>query len=289
MYPRRAHCPIVVPETPTSSPTSPARSVPWARPGAMAPTVPARRRTGISSAVVSARPWTAVVSRAVLAAAVTAVAHAPAAAAAPRTVPRSFVGINLDGPMIEPGSALLGPELQRVRRTGFGYVRAPMPWWYMEPRRPRSTDRRDMEGDVNFTESDELVLAAARAGLRVLPVVGRGTPDWASGNPFSVTVPPRDPADFARFVGALVRRYGPRGWFWGQHPGLRPRPIRRWQIWNEPDLRPFWDVAPWAPPYVRLLRAARRELRHDDPGATIIAAALTNRSWEDLAAVYDAG
>src|SRR4051794_37157829 len=28
--PRRAHCPIVVPDTPASSPTSPARKVPWA-------------------------------------------------------------------------------------------------------------------------------------------------------------------------------------------------------------------------------------------------------------------
>ena len=176
-----------------------------------------------------------------------------------------------------------------MRRTRFGYVRAPMPWWYMEPRRPASTDRRDVDGGVNFTDTDQLVLAAARAGLRVLPVVGRGTPDWASGNPFSVAVPPRDPADFARFVGALVRRYGPAGWFWGQHPHLRPRPIRAWQIWNEPDLRPFWDVTPWAPPYVRLLRAAHRELRRADPGAEVIAAALTNRSWEALATLYDAG
>src|SRR3712207_6051287 len=29
MYPRRAHCPTVVPDTPTSSPTSPASSRPW--------------------------------------------------------------------------------------------------------------------------------------------------------------------------------------------------------------------------------------------------------------------
>src|ERR687887_2545327 len=35
MYPRRAHWPIVVPETPTSSPTSAARKRPWGRCGAM--------------------------------------------------------------------------------------------------------------------------------------------------------------------------------------------------------------------------------------------------------------
>src|SRR6476659_6839158 len=33
MYPRRAHWPIVVPETPTRSPASPARKRPWGRSG----------------------------------------------------------------------------------------------------------------------------------------------------------------------------------------------------------------------------------------------------------------
>src|SRR3954453_17137393 len=35
MYPRRAHWPIVVPDTPTSSPASPARKRPWGRSSAM--------------------------------------------------------------------------------------------------------------------------------------------------------------------------------------------------------------------------------------------------------------
>src|SRR5687767_2087462 len=35
MYPRRAHWPIVVPETPTSSPTSPARRWPWTSGGVL--------------------------------------------------------------------------------------------------------------------------------------------------------------------------------------------------------------------------------------------------------------
>src|SRR4051794_11753712 len=46
MYPRRAHWPIVVPDTPTSSPASPARKRPWGRLGAMARRVLPGRREG---------------------------------------------------------------------------------------------------------------------------------------------------------------------------------------------------------------------------------------------------
>ena len=37
------------------------------------------------------------------------------------------------------------------------------------------------------------------------------------------------------FVKAAVRRYGPHGQFWTQHPELPNDPIRTWQVWNEPN------------------------------------------------------
>ena len=58
-----------------------------------------------------------------------------------------------------------------------------------------------------------------------------GAPAWAARNPAVPSSPPRDPADYAAFLTALIGRYGPAGLFWQAHPELRPQPIRRWQIW----------------------------------------------------------
>ena len=38
----------------------------------------------------------------------------------------------------------------------------------------------------------------------------------------------------------LQKRYGPRGSWWQDHPDVPKRPIRTWQIWNEPHLRFQW-------------------------------------------------
>ena len=101
--------------------------------------------------------------------------------------------------------------------------------------------------------------------------------------------PPRDPAAFARFMTAVVGRYGPDGSFWGEHPWVRRMPVRAWQIWNEPNIEVFWSQQPFAPEYAALLRAGAAAVHDADPGATVVLAGLTNASWVDLAAVYDAG
>ena len=102
-------------------------------------------------------------------------------------------------------------------------------------------------------------------GLGVLPVV-QGTPDWAALNPGDPASPPRDPADFARVLTMLVTRYGPNGSLWAEHPEVAKQPIRAWQIWNEPNLTRYWNVAPWAPSYVKLLKAADKALKAADRG-----------------------
>ena len=131
-----------------------------------------------------------------------------------------------------------------------------------------------------------MVVAAAARRLPVLPVVHR-TPDWAAaGGP---TAAPDDPEAYARFVGALVQRYGPNGSLWAERPDLPRMPIRQWQIWNEPNLTLFWTPQPFAKRYVALLKAARRAVRAQDPGAKIILAGLPNISWVALREIYQAG
>jgi hypothetical protein len=213
----------------------------------------------------------------VLVATLCLLAPAPASAAR-RTVPTGWLGVVADGPLTAPGFAADG-EWDRLAGSGAESVRTAFYWREIQPAGP---------GDADFSRTDPVVLAAARRGLGVLPIL-QGTPAWAAVNPGDSASPPRDPADFARVLTTLVTRYGPRGSFWAEHPEISPRPVRDWQIWNEPNLTRYWNVAPWAPPYVALLKAAHAALEAADPGSRTILAGLPNESWIALHAIYAAG
>jgi Glycosyl hydrolase catalytic core len=208
-----------------------------------------------------------------LAAFLSLLAAAPAGAA----VPRDWLGVMADGPLTDP-AADRASEWALLARSGARSVRVAFEWTRGQPSGP---------GAVDFTGYDALVLAAARENLSLLPVV-YATPEWARAVPGDRASPPRDPQDFARFLGALAARYGPRGSFWGEHPEVRRRPIRAWQIWNEPNLPGFWSQQPFARDYVDLLRAARAALRAGDRGARAVLAGLPN-GWDALRQIYRAG
>ena len=77
---------------------------------------------------------------------------------------------------------------------------------------------------------------------------------------------------------------------YGQNiPRSLRQPVRSWQIWNEPNLTRYWNVAPWAPSYVALLKRAHKALKAADPGSQTVLAGLPNESWKALEAIYDAG
>jgi hypothetical protein len=87
----------------------------------------------------------------------------------------------------------------------------------------------------------------------------------------------------------LVKRYGPNGAFWKANPRLPQVPIRIWQIWNEPNLKLFWNIKPYAPPYVALPKASYAAIKKADQGAKVMMGGLPNRSWDALSAIYKAG
>ncbi len=182
-----------------------------------------------------------------------ALALAPASLAKPGP-PREFFGVV---PQAPPSS----DDFARMRGA-VGTVRVPVEWFRVEPR-PRAYD---------FAALDETVGRAAEAGIRVLPFV-YGSPTWLTGDPAR---PPLGSARawraWASLLGQLVRRYGPDGSFWRGRE--RDIPIRRWQIWNEPNYLLFWRPRPSPPGYARLLRLSARVIRGADRGATILAAGV---------------
>lgn len=167
---------------------------------------------------------------------------------------RAFFGVV---PQEPPTTA----DLDRMRGAA-GTLRVPAYWFQLEPR----------PGEYAMGSLDQVVGAAARRGIRVLPFV-YGSPAWLRPDPAR---PPhtsaRGRAAWAAFVRALVRRYGPGGGFWrGRSERL---PIRRWQIWNEPNFVLFWRPRPSAAGYVRLLRIAAGAIRGVDRDAHVIAAGV---------------
>ena len=162
-------------------------------------------------------------SVAVLAALIASLAAAPAAPAATspqRKVPFGFMGVLAGAPLAEPGYTHTRAEVTKMAGAGVESVRFAFYWSHAQPDGPFVT---------RFTRTDRIVAAAARAHIWVLPTV-LGAPRWARQVAAHPSSRPRDPEDYARFMGALVDRYGPQGTFWEARRDLPRRPIRIWQV-----------------------------------------------------------
>ena len=178
--------------------------------------------------------------------------------------PSSFFGVMADGPLLGP-SANLDQEARMMRSAGAGTVRVAFYWREMQPQAGQPID---------WTASDRRMNAFTKAKLDVLPILVRA-PAWAAnGDTREGAIP--DPAAYGTFVGEFVKRYGRR--------------LRHYQVWNEPDINRYFAAdSAWPQRYVPILRAARDAIKAGDPSARVVAAGLTNKSWEDLDKLYAAG
>jgi nuclear transport factor 2 (NTF2) superfamily protein len=226
---------------------------------------------------------------------------APAADAA-RSVPRGWLGVTF-GPQIAARHGSIDAEFREMARNGVESVRVAVYWFQLQPykrnadvpRADRGAFRRSVGGHpISYRTLDALVAGAARYGLPLAPVV-LGAPGWATHDRLRPIPQPRDPAEYARFVSALVHRYGAGGSFWASHPGLKQRPVQTWQVWNEVSNAWYWDDT-WADSYPRLLSAAYDAIKAADPGAQVVMAGLntggagqtsgTLPSWTALDRIY---
>ncbi len=215
-----------------------------------------------------------------LAAAVALLAPAAAATAAP---PRAFFGVTYDRAAASASPSQQSEQFRLMQRSEVGAVRTVFSWAHAQP---------EHGGPVDFGRTDAVVADAAASGVELLPIV-MYAPEWARELPDRGASPPRDPADYGAYLGQLVDRYGPRGSFWAEHPELPARPLRAWQIWNEPHLPWQWDPGPagdpWPRGYTALLERAHATVKRHDRGARVVLAGLTNASWRALGRLYRAG
>jgi len=218
-----------------------------------------------------------------------------AAPAQAGSVPQSFFGVMANGPLDAPGVDLVKEDAV-MRANGVGTIRLPVQWPQLQPyssfdqipegARGHFTDVGGVPTD--FSTTDAQIEAAARNKLDVTALVLRA-PTWASLDPNEAFSIPRDPSSYARFLTTLIGRYGPNGSFWAANPSVPKRPLRNFQIWNEPSLHRYFPVKSWAPAYAKLLHASYTAVKAADRGATVITAGLPNFSWRDYATLFKAG
>jgi hypothetical protein len=170
-------------------------------------------------------------------------------------VPSDFHGVVAQQP-------LTGADVSRMRSAGVGAVRFPISWQATEPR----------PGVFNWANADAYVRAIGEAGAEPLPFLSV-KPDWlptdSTGDPMST---PEARAGWAEFTRAAAERYGPGGSFSAAEPDVPP--ILTWQLWNEPNLRPFWGADPSPSSYATLAGIGSGAIREVDPGASIMLAGL---------------
>lgn len=172
-------------------------------------------------------------------------------------------------------------QLQALRETGATIARSDALWEAAEPIAPVDGVHR-----YDWSFDDSIVDSLAAHGLRLLPVIDYSAP-WAQSVPGQDHSPPRSPGDYAAYAGAFAVRYGDGGVFWRSHPNVTAEPVNTYEIWNEPDISPFWFPAPDASQYVELYVRARDAITAADHGARVIVGGLTNAS-EFLPAVLGA-
>jgi hypothetical protein len=156
----------------------------------------------------------------------------------------------------QPGIAFESPakrdhDLDVIAAAGMTWVRADFYW---------SVVQAAGRSSYAWGPIDAFVKAARARRINVLALVAYA-PAWARDSS-SDMAPPRDPHDYATFIRAAAKRYGPMG-------------VHAWEIWNEPNLSRFWSPKADPAAYTALLKLAYPAIKSADPKATVISAGLS--------------
>ena len=199
-----------------------------------------------------------------------------ASASTALAVPSNFWGVASQAtPSLE--------QLQRLKRGGVDSIRVPIFWASVQPQR---------NGALDWSPVDAYVEHAAGAGIDMLPFF-YGAPTWAvrsavvdkrNGSRAPLTLPVRNRKQRSGWKSLLrqaANRYGPRGSFWAEHPGVPKRPFRIWQIWNEENFK-YFVARPNPIDYGKLVKLSHAALRGVDPGARVVLGGMFARPEEAL-------
>ncbi|WP_198035145.1 cellulase family glycosylhydrolase [Streptacidiphilus rugosus] len=173
--------------------------------------------------------------------------------APPPTAGRLAFGVSYGDTLLFDNDHNLAQGLDDAVALGVRWIRLDLSWEDIQPDTPTG---------YQWNRFDRVVNAARARGLNLLPTIAY-TPSWArsSGCRAGQSCPPANPETFADFAAQAVERYSPKG-------------ITTWEIWNEPNIKPFWEPKPDPAAYTRLLAVTTKAIRHVNPRAYLLMGGL---------------
>jgi hypothetical protein len=184
-------------------------------------------------------------------------------------VPSDFIGL-----VSEDAFAAQGAQRDKIlaaqEKAGVQLLRQTFDWSKIET----------APGRYVFDYFDTYVADAAKHGITILPILFNPPAFQSSApggpKPGEPTYPPRDYTTMANFATTLVQRYGEKGSFWKERPAGDRKPIRSWQVWNEPNLPAYWGGTPKAVEYAALLREVGAAIKKAEPDAEVVTGGIPN-------------
>jgi hypothetical protein len=220
---------------------------------------------GLVTCVRLRAPRTARARAALIALAVASILLLTLSPASSQAASRGFFGIAAGAQSMD------GRDFSKMRSGGVDSFRFNVNWAGIQP----SKDTH------NWSRVDQVMGAAAAHGIRPLPVV-ISSPAWVTRKPLQPPVGSKAKIRAWRaFLADAVRRYGRHGSYWKNgyrvdHPGAKPKPVRAWQLWNEPNLRKFFATKHSVRDYAKLVKAAHKAIGKVDRRADVVLAGLSS-------------
>ncbi len=155
-------------------------------------------------------------------------------------------------------------DFDKMEWGRLGSFRYPVDWGAIQPAQG---------ADFNWDRIDSLVEATSRRGIDFLPTM-YNSPNWLSTDYRRMPVwGPGAISLWKKFLTSAVARFGTDGTFWVNNPEVPYRPVMKWQIWNEPNIRNF--AKPVSPRrYAKLMKVSAAAIRRTDPNAKLVTGGL---------------
>ncbi|MHC4629331.1 MAG: cellulase family glycosylhydrolase, partial [Planctomycetota bacterium] len=155
-------------------------------------------------------------------------------------------------------------DLDMIAQAGFKLIRMDLTWAMIE----RGKGIYEFES-IGY---DSLTEGCSERGIRILYILDYGNTLYEKGR--SIRTPTGREA-FANFAEAAAERYAGRGILW--------------EIWNEPNIKHFWDSQPSAEDYCKLVEMTAPRIKKADPDGLIVAGATSQIPFDWLEDCFQRG